>query len=403
MMNNSLSDLTDITKQQKTVKLGILVSHPIQYFVPVYRQLAKRSDIELTVIYRTRVGIDAYHDSGFGQTLKWDIPLLDGYSSHFLSSKTVLAGFELGIVKELLSHRFDVMIVHGYNSLTNILAIGIAKLLGTRVIIRGDTRLQRHHQQTPLWKNLFKRLLFKICDGFLTIGSLNRDYYLAFGANPECLFFAPFCVDNSAFSLSAEQHLIQRQQFRKTLSLPENCTVILFASKFIALKKADDLIKAFARLHLSFPEACLIMAGSGEQECVLRTMVKTLCVERVYFIGFQNQSTLPSLYAASDMFVLPSAGDSWGLVLNEVMASGLPVIVSDEVGAAPDLVCGQCTGIVYPCGDVDALTTALESLLKSEKNRQQMGNKAYKLIQKWDAEVCATKTASAVISVANLD
>lgn len=385
-----------MSAEEHSIKVGVLVSHPIQYFVPVYRVLAKNPEIELTVIYRTRVGVDAYHDPGFGQLVKWDIPLLDGYRSRFLSEKTSLSGFEPGVVKELLCRRFDVLIVHGYNSLTNLLAIAIAKLSGTRVIIRGDTRLQRHHLQAPVWKRLFKRALFKVFDGFLSIGTLNREYYTAFGAPPARVFFAPFCVNNAAFSLEARAHSIGRQQYRTALGLPEDCLVVMYASKFTARKRPGDLLKAYANLAQLLPNAWLIMAGSGEEEQALKAMVAAFGLERVRFIGFQNQSALPNLYAASDIFVLPSEDEPWGLVVNEVMAAGLPVVVSDEVGAFPDLVQGQGTGIVYPCGDVAALTQAMESLLQSEQKRIEMGARARELIQAWDVNACVSGIVSAV-------
>lgn len=395
MMHIKAKDSYGMGSKQGKVRLGILVSHPIQYFVPVYSMLAQNQRIDLTVIYRTRVGVDAYYDTGFSQIVSWDIPLLDGYRSHFLSAKTVLNGFEPGIVKEILHRRFDVLIVHGYNSLTNLLAIAVAKLIGTRVIIRGDTRLQKHHHAV-FWKQLFKRMMFKTFDGFLTIGSMNREYYTAFGVPPEHIFFAPFCVNNATFSLSTEEHRIRRREYREILGLPEDSVVVLYASKLSKRKRPGDLIKSFAKITSLFPDAWLIVAGSGEEEHSLRAMVGEFSVVHVRFIGFQNQSALPSLYAASDCFVLPSDEEPWGLVLNEVMAAGLPVIVSDEVGAVPDLVDGKGTGLIYKCGDIEALAAALEHLLQSATLRREMGEKARHLIREWDVEACVSGIVSAV-------
>lgn len=387
------------SKAKHPLRLGILVSHPIQYFVPVYRELARRSEIDLTVIYRTRVGVDAYHDPGFGQTVQWDIPLLDGYQSCFLSDKKRLTGFEPVVVTELIRQNFDVLIVHGYNRLTHLIAIAVAKLMGTRVLIRGDTRLQQHHLIGPRWKRLFKRLLFKMFDGFLAIGSLNREYYLAFGAHPDRVFFAPFCVDNAMFALDSEAREEARQKVRKALCLPKDCLVILSASKLIPVKRLDDLIYAFRSIYQRFQNTWLIIVGSGPLENFLRKEVHELGLPRVQFIGFKNQSVLPSLYAASDIFAFPSSGDQWGLALNEVMAAGLPVIVSDEVGAAPDLVQDKGTGIVYRCGDVEALAAALETLLQSEALRVEMAIKARQLIGGWDVAACASGVIAAAIKL----
>lgn len=385
------------TKADRPLRLGILISHPIQYFVPVYRELARRSEIALTVIYRTRVGVDAYHDPGFGQTVQWDIPLLDGYRSYFLSDKTSLVGFEATVVKELIRHRFDVLMVHGYNSPTHLLAIAVAKLMGTRVLIRGDTRLQQRHLIAPFWKRLFKRLLFKAFDGFLAIGSLNRNYYLEYGARPDRVFFAPFCVDNTVFALDSETRQEERRRWREALGLSERCIVVLYAAKFLRRKRPGDLLQAFVAIEARFPEAWLVLAGAGEMEPSLHTQVADLGLQQVRFLGFQNQSALPRLFAGSDLFVLPSEEEPWGLALNEVMAAGLPVIVSDEVGAAPDLVQDKGTGIVYRCGDVEALAAALETLLQSEALRVEMGVKARELISHWDVAACATGIVTAAV------
>lgn len=401
-MTHQVSTNHPDSKVYHPLRLGILVSHPIQYFVPIYRELARRAEVDFTVIYRTRVGVDGYHDPGFGQTIQWDIPLLDGYRSYFLSDKTSLAGFEPSVVKELFRQRFDVLIVHGYNSPIHLLAITVAKLIGTRILIRGDTRLQQRHFIAPFWKRLFKRLLFKAFDGFLAIGSLNREYYLEFGACSNRIFFAPFCVDNLVFALDSEMRKEERRRWREPLGLSERCIVVLYAAKFLRRKRPGDLLQAFSIIEAKFPDAWLALAGSGEMESSLRLQVMELGLQRVQFLGFQNQSALPRLFAGSDLFVLPSEEEPWGLALNEVMAAGLPVIVSDEVGAAPDLVQGKGTGIVYPCGSVEALAAALETLLQSEALRVEMGVKARELILDWDAAACVSGMIAAAIKLVKL-
>jgi glycosyltransferase involved in cell wall biosynthesis len=381
------------------IRLGILVSHPIQYFTPVYRELANAHDIDLTVLFRTRVGVDEYHDKGFGRAVRWDTPLLEGYSHEFLSRKRTLSGTELTIVQEVRRRRFDVLLVHGYNSLTNLLAILTAKLTGTRVLMRGDTRKMDHHRGSG-GRRALKRALFKIFDGFVTIGTLNRDYYANHGVDVRRLFFAPFCVSNSAFRLDGASHALARARVRGELGLGEDEVVVLFVSKLTAQKRADDLIRAFALIEGQFANARLVIAGSGEQAEPLRNLAADLSLERLVFAGFYNQSKLPALYAASDVFVLPAVQEPWGLVVNEAMAAGLPVIVSDEVGAAPDLVEGKGTGIVFPCGDVNALAQALATLVASLDLRKSLGAAASRLIDEWDVSVCAKNIGAAVHAVA---
>jgi len=381
------------------IRLGILVSHPIQYFAPVYRELANVHDIDLTVLFRTRVGVDEYHDEGFGRAIRWDTPLLEGYSHKFLSRKRTLSGTELTIVQEVRRRRFDVLLVHGYNSLTNLLAILTAKLTGTRVLIRGDTRKMDHHRRSG-GRRALKRALFKLVDGFVSIGTLNREYYADHGVDVRRLFFAPFCVSNSTFRLHGASHAAARARVRGELELEQDDVLVLFLSKLTAKKRADDLIRAFAVIERQFANARLVIAGSGAQAEQLRNLAADLNLERLVFVGFHNQSELPGLYAACDVFVLPSANEPWGLVVNEAMAAGLPVIVSDEVGAAPDLVEGKGTGIVFPCGNVTALAQALATLIASLDLRKRLGVAASRLIDDWDVSVCAKDIGAAVHAVA---
>jgi len=375
------------------VKLGILVSHPIQYLVPVYRALAQVPGLDLTVVYHARRGLDAYFDEGFKQTVKWDIPLLDGYKSDFLSSKDVQIRFAPGILSELWRRRFDVLIVHGYNQPTNVVGIMTAKALGTRVMLRGDTRIQRRHGSA---KNVLKRLLFKALDGFLTVGTLNREYYSALGVGPDRLFHAPFCVANATFAIEPGDREVRRRRWREQFGVPQESVVALFAAKLSAYKRPGDLLEAFSRIRQLYPTAWLVVAGSGAEEEILRATAG----DRVRFVGFQNQSVLPDLYAASDCFILPSDEEPWGLVINEVMAAGLPVIVSDGVGAAPDLVDGKGTGLIYPCGNVSALSEALDRLIRDVRLRSEMGERARQLIREWDVDVCVERTVAAVCRVA---
>jgi glycosyltransferase involved in cell wall biosynthesis len=377
----------------RNMRLAVLVSHPIQYFVPLFRHIAEREGVDLRVFYETRVGIEPYRDDGFGRIVQWDIPLLEGYSHTFLSSRNRNGGLRWSVVGAVLRFRPDVLILHGYTSPTNLLALLTAKVMGCRVLMRGDTRLHAGHV-SPL-RRWIKRSILGLCDGALSIGSLNRDYYASLGMLRDRIFFAPFSVDNAVFSVSESLRISARRDLRDSLGLPQGTVLILFASKLIRRKRAADLVEAFSGIAAKHPDVHLLVVGSGDQQCVLRDRISELGLERVHLLGFRNQSELPSLYAGCDFFVLPSDCEPWGLVVNEVMAAGLPVIVSDEVGAAPDLVGGTGAGLVYRCGDVQALGNCLESLLESGF-RQKMAARAVEVIKEWDVSVAA----DAIVGVA---
>jgi glycosyltransferase involved in cell wall biosynthesis len=382
------------------IKLLIVVSHPIQYFVPVFKNLAARAELDLLVIYHHRAGLDKYHDPGFGQAVQWDIPLLDGYKYEFLSTAHRAKLIDWRIAQSLYRFRPNAVIIHGYNTATNVLAAAMAILLRASCVLRGDTKLARDHSGASL-KALCKQFLFRLFDGFLSIGTLNDQYYKAHGVPGERIFFAPFCVSNESFALSGAEASLRREQIRTSLSIPSSAKVVLFASKLQPRKRAADLLHAYGELS-DMRGVHLVIAGSGEQEMALRLLCQKLDLKNVHFVGFQNQSRLPSLFAAADVFVLPASSEPWGLVINEAMAAGLPVIVSDEVGAAPDLVAAKGTGVVFRCGDIPALALALRGILQDDSARKSMAENARMLIQGWSIEKCAELTSAAVQDVLQL-
>ena len=380
--------------------IAILVTHPIQYYVPLYREIAKRSDLELTVIYLCRAGVDLFFDQGFGQQISWDIPLLDGYRHRFISSGSDSDNLKLSVIRELSRVKPDVLLAHGYDKPTNILAILAAKFLGISVLVRSDTRLTPHNRNTKTLKNRVKRAIFSFVDGFVAIGTLNRDFYLANEVPSQKILFAPFSVNNQFFEVPPDRYSSLRNATRSSLGIPFDATVLVSASKLISIKRVDDIIRAFALVAREAELAFLLIVGSGEDEAQLRALVQALKLDRVVFAGFKNQSELPAIFAASDIFTLASEVEPWGLAVNEAMASGLPCVVSDQVGCAIDLVAQEKTGRVFPCGDIEKFATSILELATDMPKRKVLGGNAKKLIREWDNAVCATKLVEACSSVA---
>lgn len=378
-----------------TTSLMLLVSHPIQYYVPLYRQFTANADLDSVVVYRSRVGVDGYMDDGFGKEIKWDIPLLNGYRYEFLSAKNVNRGIEPRFLVTFFRHRPKVLILHGYDAPANMLYLCVAKLAGTRVLIRCDTRLNTNNLHSAWYKRLAKRLIFGMADGFLSIGSLNRDYYQRHGVPSEKIHFAPFCVDNRFF----ENATAMRAGTRQELGIDQDAIVVLCVCKLIPFKRVGDAIAAVNRLLDEDLNVVLVLVGSGDCESELKQQAGTQLNRGIVFAGFRNQTEMPAMYGMADMFVFPSGEDPWGLALNEAMASGLPAVVSDGVGAAPDLVRHGETGYVYSAGDVDALTSQLGKLVADPTLRRQMGDRARALIATWSVESCVDAMTNAALRV----
>jgi len=287
--------------------------------------------------------------------------------------------------------QFDALWVHGYARAVNWLAIACAKLGGLKIFVRDDTNLvssSRSRFRRSVKRRLF-RLLANAVDGFLAIGRANRDYYLAQGIPPGQIFSMRYCVDNEFFAARAAEASKKRDRARADLGLEPGRPVILYASKFEARKRPQDLLRAYERVLERWGgkiRPYLIFAGDGELRPSVEEEAKAGGLSDVRFLGFRNQTELPALYDLCDVFVLPSLREPWGLVVNEVMAVGRAIIVSDEVGCAADLVADGVNGFVVPAGDVEALAQALTSVLSDRDRIRRMGEASRERIADWTFE-----------------
>ena len=374
-------------------RVAYLVTHPIQYQAPLLRLISAQRDIDLTVFFQSDISLGAYDDEGFGRTVKWDVPLVDGYRHEFLPGLwrrgpvTAQRPVNWGFAHRLTRARFDALWVHGYARWVNWSAMLCARARGLAVLVRDEATLfsaQRSLARQQA-KRAFFSLLSNVADAFLAIGSANRDYYLAQGVPSQRIFSMPYCVDNKFFATRAREAASHSPRLRSEHGIPADAAIILYASKFEPRKRPRDLLLAYEKLigRLAGVKPHLLFLGDGELRASLEAEARSKGLESVKFLGFRNQGELPQYYALCDVFVLPSTNEPWGLVVNEVMATGKPVIVSHGVGCAPDLVHDGENGFVFPTGDVDALSEALARVVANGAEAARMGNESRKLIEKW--------------------
>lgn len=375
-------------------RVAYLVTHPIQYQAPMLRLIGAAHDIDLTVYFRSDLSLKAYHDPGFGREVDWDIPLLGGFRHEFLPALggrdrlTVLRPLSYGIATRLWRHRVDALWVHGYASWFNWVAILAARLAAIPVFVRDEataTSAQRSSIKATVKRGLFFRLLRILDARFFAIGSLNRQYYLENGIAAARIFPMPYCVDNDYFARHAAMAASRREELRASLGLEPDRQIILFASKFQRRKRPADLLAAYRRLRDGWFAGALpylIFVGDGELRHELEGAAQPLG-DDVRFLGFRNQSELPSLFDLCDVFVLPSEREPWGLIVNEVMSVGRAVVASDQVGCAADLVHDGVNGFVYPVGNIAALATALGRVLGSRVTSRAMGEASRAIMARW--------------------
>lgn len=398
----------------RKLRLGYLVSHPIQYQAPLLRRIAQEPDIDLHVFYGSDFSLRSYKDEGFGTHVAWDIPLLEGYHSEFLpalrdtGNATVASPLNRGIFSRLQgsssSAPIDVLWVHGYSTVNTLHGMLAAKALGIPVLLRADIWLRdRPRSKTRLLaKRLFFATLRQFVDAVLPIGTLNSEYWTHYLGADFPQFLMPYAVDNSFFEQRSASAAATRDDLARELNLEPGHPVILFASKLQTRKLCCDLVEAFLRLSASRSglDPYLLIVGDGEERPSLEAQVAASGSTRVRFCGFRNQSELPRFFNLCDVFVLPSRHEPWGLIVNEVMNADRPVIVSDDVGCYPDLITDGIEGCVYPVGDVAALTAALDRVLASPETASQMGAHARARISAWSFEqdILALRSALAQVS-----
>jgi glycosyltransferase involved in cell wall biosynthesis len=408
--------------------LAILTTHPIQYQVPLWQALARDGQVPFEVWYLTSHAVQPSRDPQFGKDFAWDLDMLAGYPHRFLD---VAAGATPGSffgcrLTEKLRDRIRragvrALWIQGWQVLGYWQAVWEAKAAGAEVWLRGESN---DLAPVPWWKTPIKKVvlgaLFKRVDRFLYIGSANRRLYENFGVSSERLYPAPYAVDNERFRRQADSVRGQRSEIRRQWNIAEDAYCILFCGKFIPKKRPMDLIDA-ARLLLAKPSAKaaagltsshlplgnphLLFVGSGElgaemraacnivfdaetgkrtEDAGQRTEDRTEKSEPNFdlrasnsgkpaasFAGFLNQKEISRAYVAADVLVLPSDyGETWGLVVNEAMASGLPFVVSDHCGCAEDLA---MQGARFGAGSIHELASILSRFPANARIESKVG------------------------------
>jgi glycosyltransferase involved in cell wall biosynthesis len=338
------------------IRIAVVVSHPVQYYVPLYRRLAKRGDVELLVFFTWHGGVSPVVDAGFGKPVFWDIPLLEGYESEVVPNEAVDPGTHhfwgmrnRHLASRILNWSPDVVHLTGYAYDSHLRLLWVLARSGVPVLFRGDSHLLN---EDGFWRKAVKAVLLRwvysltgIC---LYVGVHNREYFRRFGVPESRLAYCPHSVEVERFSEPAEQWEREAEEWRKHLAISDGRLVFVYAGKFEQKKRPLELMRAVSQME----EVVLVMVGDGLLGGEVRKYAE-LEPGRFRVLPFVNQSRMPVVYRLGDVVVLASTEETWGLAVNEAQASGRPVLVSDAVGCAPDLVVSGQTGEVFRRDDWD--------------------------------------------------
>jgi glycosyltransferase involved in cell wall biosynthesis len=376
---------------ERRYRVLYVCTHPVQYAAPLFTRMAKHQALDIVVAYCSLQGADAALDPGFGVEVAWDVPLLEGYQWLRIPNRSPRPGLGrfLGLVNTGLwslvrDGGFDAIVAFtGYKYASFWIVAAAAKVYGKALLFGTDAH-EMASQDRSMWRLRAKRLiwprLFRLADVVIVPSTGGVGLMRSLGIPAERVVLTPYVVENDWWRDEAAR--ADRPAIRARWGVPEFATVIVFSGKLQPWKRPGDLLLSFAKARVD--SAYLIYAGDGPLRTELEGLAGQLGVaERVRFLGFVNQSLLPGIYSASDLLVLPSEYEPFGVVVNEAMLCGCPVVVSDRVGAGADLVWPGDNGLIVRCGDIDALAAALNELLRDQDRLRRMGKQATERMAAW--------------------
>lgn len=362
----------------------------------MYRVINSHPDLEVTALFLSNFGMEKHYDPEFNAEVEWGSSQFTGYSWKVLSTQdcdTRLNGFFSvicpGVWREITRSNYDVIWLHGYNYFGLILAFLAAKFANKRVFYRSETHLRLNRSPFKrIIRDTALRIYFKMIDGFLAIGTLNRRYYETLGVPAHKITLVPYSVDNEKFYPVLDVEKATRTKRLSAFGLDSTLPTIIFCSKFSVRKNPELVLRAFNKFCDGDQRANLLMAGSGPLLDSVRRTADTFNSRNIYFAGFVSQNELPSLLQCGDLFVLASENEPWGLVINEAMASGMPILSTSSIGSAYDLVEDGVNGTYLPELSVECIARHFAKLTRDGEALRGMGLKSIEKMHSWDYRAC---------------
>lgn len=353
-------------------KLAIITTHPIQYYSPWFALLSKKPDIDVKVFYTWSQTAKTFYDKDFGQEIVWDIPLLSGYEHQFVENISKhpdgvnYNGIDCPTLnREIEKWRATHILVIGWNLKAHLSAMRYFKGR-IPVWFRGDsTLLDEKPGVKQLLRRLFLTWVYSYVDKAFYVGANNRDYFLKHGLKENQLVFAPHSIDNDRFFDNNEiNYSFRALQWRSELGFNDSDFIVLFCGKFENKKNPLLLLEAIKEYHKrnTISSVKLLVVGNGVLEKDLKNASEGY--DFITFLPFQNQSKMPIIYRLANLYCLPSQGpgETWGLAVNESLACGTPVLVSDKVGCAVNLIT-KTNGMVFQSENKEDLLAKLEFMV----------------------------------------
>lgn len=375
------------------VKLVVLTEIVSPYRIPVFNALAAREDIELQVIFLAETDPTQREWKVYKEEIKFPYLVLPSWRRRYRGRNILLNRGLSAVLKQLAP---DVMLCGGYNYLASWQALAWARKNRVPFLawIESTSRDARSNHR---WIELFKKKFISRCDAFVVPGKSSTEYVQSFNISPANIFVAPNAVDIAYFSQKSAEARAAEHLYRQKLGLPER--FFLYVGRLVKEKGVFDLLTAYGRLpHKIRNETGIVFVGNGPARHELMRQASEISCGIVKFPGFVQREDMPFYYGLAEACLLPTYSDPWGLVVNEAMACGLPIIITDVAGCVADLVEDQWNGLIVPSRRPSQLTAAMQRIADSSDARFAMGQRGRKRIIEYSPESCAAGIAQAAIS-----
>lgn len=357
-----------------------IISHPIQYQVPLIRFLSKK--IKIDVAYRSNISLRPYYDKEFNKNVIIQKNLLKGYKYSFLNfigPNKVTSFFPITTeLQTIFTNQNKIIWLHGIKNWYNLLIIIISKLKHKKVFVRDEiNNLKERSVLNKFLNKIFFYIFDKFIDCYLSIGIENKKALISYGVNKKKIFNVPYVVDNSYFYSKIK---------KKTKKLK-----VLFTGKLIHRKGCDLLLKAIFLLNKkkNFKKKTdVFIIGEGELKKKYLKLKKKLNLTNVKFCGFKNQTSIKKYYRNSNLFIMPSREENWGLAVNEAMASANSIICSNLVGCSKNLVKNNYNGYIFKSDDHKDLAKKIFLFYKNPIKLNQFAKNSLKIISKYSFNEC---------------
>ena len=388
--------------------LVVIETHPVQYHAPVFRAV-QRMGVPVTAIYGSDFSVAGYRDREFGTSFAWDTDLLSGYSARFLSrvesggARVAEETSAKGLAPLLGELAPEAVMMMGYSPAYYRRALVELLRQDVPLLFRAETTDHAVRRSgTKAWlRDSLLTLLYSRCERMLYIGERSLAHYRRLGIGSEKLIFSPYRVDTSPFAFDERSRAELRQPMRSQLGLGASDLAVLFSGKIVGRKGPGTLVAAVKSLPPHVRERMvLLMVGDGDLREELAAQAALEPNIRAHWLGFHNQRQLSPYFHAADVLVLPSqTGETWGLVVNEALHHGIPAIVTEAVGCAPDLVVPGATGEVCAAASAPSLRDALARFVDWTSDSAEQRERCRNQVAKYSVENAAAGITSAFNAV----